>query len=95
MTVATVDRRVRRTRAALENSENRFRLAMKNAPIGEALVSPDGHWFSANEALCTMLGYTEAELAHITCPIGVPGIGGKQPEVIAASVAAQLLLTLG
>ncbi len=35
--------------------------------------------------------FTEQELAHITCPIGLPGIVGKQPEVIAASVAAQLL----
>ena len=36
-------------------------------------------------------GFTEAELAHITCPIGVSGIAGKQPEVIAVAVAAQLL----
>ncbi len=36
-------------------------------------------------------GYTETELAHITCPIGIPGIDGKQPEVIAVAVAAQLL----
>ncbi len=36
-------------------------------------------------------GYTEAELAQVTCPIGLPGIAGKQPEVIAVAVAAQLL----
>ncbi|EHR73589.1 xanthine dehydrogenase accessory protein XdhC [Burkholderiales bacterium JOSHI_001] len=30
-------------------------------------------------------------LARITCPIGVPGIDGKEPEVIAAAVVAQLL----
>ena len=36
-------------------------------------------------------GFTAAELAHVTCPIGVPGIGGKEPEVIAVAVAAQLL----
>ncbi|MBA3771811.1 MAG: xanthine dehydrogenase accessory protein XdhC [Ramlibacter sp.] len=36
-------------------------------------------------------GFTQAELARITCPIGLPGITGKQPEVIAASVAAQIL----
>lgn len=36
-------------------------------------------------------GYTEAELAHVTCPIGVPGIAGKEPQVIAVAVAAQLL----
>ncbi len=36
-------------------------------------------------------GFTEAELAQVTCPIGVPGIHGKAPEVIAVAVAAQLL----
>ena len=36
-------------------------------------------------------GFTDAELALITCPIGVSGITGKEPEVIAVSVAAQLL----
>ncbi|RZI91836.1 MAG: xanthine dehydrogenase accessory protein XdhC [Variovorax sp.] len=36
-------------------------------------------------------GFTEAEMARVTCPIGVPGIGGKEPEVIAVAVAAQLL----
>jgi xanthine dehydrogenase accessory factor len=36
-------------------------------------------------------GFTAAELARITCPIGLPGIMGKQPEIIAASVAAQIL----
>lgn len=37
-------------------------------------------------------GYGESELDRITCPIGLPGIEGKQPAVIAASVVAQLLL---
>lgn len=36
-------------------------------------------------------GFAEAELARVTCPIGVPGIPGKEPEVIAVAVAAQLL----
>lgn len=36
-------------------------------------------------------GFSEAELARVTCPIGVPGIAGKAPEVIAVAVAAQLL----
>ncbi len=36
-------------------------------------------------------GFSAAELAHITCPIGVDGIKGKEPEVIAVGVAAQLL----
>lgn len=36
-------------------------------------------------------GYSAEELAQVTCPIGVPGIHGKEPEVIALAVAAQLL----
>ncbi len=36
-------------------------------------------------------GFSESECAQITCPIGVPGIDGKEPEVIAVAVAAQLL----
>jgi len=40
-------------------------------------------------------GFTDGELAHVTCPIGISGIAGKEPEVIAVAVAAQLLQTLG
>jgi xanthine dehydrogenase accessory factor len=36
-------------------------------------------------------GFSEAELTHITCPIGLDGVKGKEPEVIAVAVAAQLL----
>ena len=39
-------------------------------------------------------GFAAEEIARITCPIGVPGIAGKEPEVIAVAVAAQLLQTL-
>ncbi|MFM2399061.1 MAG: hypothetical protein RL341_1218 [Pseudomonadota bacterium] len=35
--------------------------------------------------------FSDAELATVTCPIGLPGIAGKEPEVIAVAVAAQLL----
>lgn len=36
-------------------------------------------------------GFSDEEVAFITCPIGVEGITGKEPEVIAVAVAAQLL----
>ena len=36
-------------------------------------------------------GFTAAELAHITCPIGIAGLADKRPEVIAVAVVAQLL----
>ena len=40
-------------------------------------------------------GFGDEELAQVTCPIGLPGIIGKAPEVIAVSVAAQLLRVVG
>jgi xanthine dehydrogenase accessory factor len=36
-------------------------------------------------------GYRAAELDAVTCPIGVPGVVGKEPEVLAVAVAAQLM----
>ena len=36
-------------------------------------------------------GFSAEEIAQVTCPIGLPEIKGKEPEVIAVSVAAQLL----
>jgi xanthine dehydrogenase accessory factor len=40
-------------------------------------------------------GIAEAALERLVCPIGVPGILGKEPAVIAAGVAAQLLQARG
>jgi xanthine dehydrogenase accessory factor len=37
-------------------------------------------------------GIGAATLARMVCPIGLPGITGKQPEVIAVAVVAQMLL---
>ena len=39
-------------------------------------------------------GFSDAEMARVVCPIGVPGITGKEPDVIAVAVAAQLLQSL-
>ena len=39
-------------------------------------------------------GFGEAALARVTCPIGLAGLHGKAPEVIAVSVVADLLLRL-
>jgi len=38
-------------------------------------------------------GISPAVLDRLTCPIGLPGIEGKEPAVIALGVVAQLLLT--
>jgi diguanylate cyclase (GGDEF)-like protein/PAS domain S-box-containing protein len=47
--------------AALRGSEERFRSAFDNAPIGIALVSRTGRWLRANRALGSILGYSERE----------------------------------
>jgi xanthine dehydrogenase accessory factor len=38
------------------------------------------------------IGIPPHMLGRLTCPIGVPGIGSKEPASIAAAVAAQLLI---
>ena len=47
---------------ARKEAEERFRRAFADAPIGMALVAPDGRWLQVNAALCALLGYPEDEL---------------------------------
>lgn len=58
------------------------------------LIGSRTKWASFSHRLLAR-GFTAQELARVTCPIGVPGIVGKQPEVIAVAVAAQLLQVVG
>ena len=55
------------------------------------LIGSKTKWASFRSRLAAR-GFLDAELAHITCPIGIPGIADKRPEAIAIAVAAQLLL---
>ena len=52
----------RETERALRESEERFRTAFENAPVGVALIGLDRRYLRANRALCEMLGYSEEEL---------------------------------
>ncbi|MDB5885369.1 MAG: hypothetical protein JWR74_1540 [Polaromonas sp.] len=58
------------------------------------LIGSQTKWAAFRQRL-EARGFNAEELAGITCPIGIPGIAGKAPEVVAVSVAAQLLQTLG
>jgi len=58
------------------------------------LIGSKTKWASFRQRL-EARGFTEAELSHVTCPIGVPGIADKRPEVIAVAVAAQILQVAG
>ena len=57
------------------------------------LIGSRVKWRRFREQL-RVVGHTEADLARITTPIGIPGIRGKSPAVIAISVAAQLVQVL-
>eukprot|EP01137_Pigoraptor_chileana_P008108 Opistho-2@54499 len=56
------------------------------------LIGSKSKWASFRQRL-EARGFSAAELDWVTSPIGVPGIAGKQPEVIAVGVVAQLLQT--
>ena len=49
-------------RESARESEERFRKAFDHAPIGIALVRPDGKWLRVNRTLCEIVGYSEEEL---------------------------------
>jgi len=51
---------------ALQESEERFRLTIDEAPVGMALVALDGRFVRVNRALCEIVGYTSAELTALT-----------------------------
>jgi xanthine dehydrogenase accessory factor len=69
--------------------------------LAEAILQrPALHWFGLIgsktkrmlfEHRLAARGVPALRIAQMTCPIGLPGIAGKEPAVIAASVAAQLL----
>ncbi len=51
--------------AELNASRERLRTAIENAPIGMALLDPNGRWLKVNEALSSFLGYSEEELLEL------------------------------
>ena len=52
----------------LGESDAPYRAAFAAASIGMALVTPDGRFLTVNPALCTILGYAEADLLTLTLP---------------------------
>ncbi len=57
------------------------------------LIGSSAKW-TRFQAQLKARGFTDVDLARVTTPIGVAGIRGKQPEVIAIAVGAQLLTML-
>ncbi len=89
-------RRLLATNRSLVQSEERFRLAMENAPIGEALVGLDGRWLKVNAALCDLLGYSKTDLLAtdfqtITHPEDLDGDMALVGKVLAGEIASYAL----
>ncbi|MEW6372059.1 MAG: EAL domain-containing protein [Pseudomonadota bacterium] len=51
-----------RAKAALHDSEERFRIAFDHAAVGLAQAARDGRWLSANRKFQDIVGYSEEEL---------------------------------
>ncbi|HVF78269.1 MAG TPA: PAS domain S-box protein [Solirubrobacteraceae bacterium] len=50
---------------ALRTAEQLFRTSFENAPIGMALVGPDGRFLRVNRSLCEIVGYDEPGLLAV------------------------------
>ncbi|HEX9042529.1 MAG TPA: xanthine dehydrogenase accessory protein XdhC [Trebonia sp.] len=64
-------------------------------PLGSVgLIGSSVKW-TRFQAQLAAAGHSPAAISRITCPIGQPGITGKDPAVIAVAVAAALLQRIG
>lgn len=52
----------RRDAAVIADAEEMFELSFARAPIGKAIVAPDGRFLKVNAAFCRLLGHAEAAL---------------------------------
>jgi xanthine dehydrogenase accessory factor len=68
--------------------------ALRTSHLGSiGLIGSAAKWRRFEQGL-RVEGHAESEIARIQSPIGTPDIGGKDPAMIALSVAAQLLRTV-
>ena len=56
---------IKKAQAALRESEERYRAVFDNAGIGIDLVGRDGKFVQVNNALNSMLGYTDKEFHQL------------------------------
>ncbi len=86
----------KRTQESLRESEERFHGAFEHAPIGMALVSPDGRWLQVNRSLCEIVGYSEQELLTmkfqaITHPDDLETDLGSRHQMLAGEIRSYQL----
>ena len=77
--------------AALADSEQRFRSAMRDSAVGMCMVTPEGLITNPNQALCDFLARPAAELSTLTWqeladPTEVPGDLETLDELLSAQI---------
>jgi anti-anti-sigma factor len=89
---ATIARDMTRERVAegaLRESEERFRIAFEQAPIGVSLLDLDGHFVQVNDTYCATVRRSREELMQLG-PVGI-----THPDDIAFTRYAMELLVAG
>lgn len=66
--------------AALEKSEEQFRLIFEQAPIGMAMTSLDSKFIKVNKTFVNMVGYTEEELLKLS-PNDITHPGDREKNI--------------
>jgi diguanylate cyclase (GGDEF)-like protein/PAS domain S-box-containing protein len=79
-----------RLRADALEATQRFRSSFDNAPIGQAVVSPEGRFLDVNNALCEILGYKrETLLARTIQSLTLPEDLKQEGDLIGQMVRSQ------
>ena len=68
----------KRVEDTLRESEERFSGAFEQAPIGVALVSPDGHWLKVNHAMCDLVAIPRPSSLTLTFQDITPSRGSRE-----------------
>ncbi|HTU98458.1 MAG TPA: PAS domain S-box protein [Solirubrobacteraceae bacterium] len=76
---------------ARREAQELFETAFSHAPIGMALIAPDGRWLKVNRALCAITGWPERELlqrpfAEITHPDDLSADADQLAQLQAAEI---------
>jgi anti-anti-sigma factor len=89
-TIARDMTRERAAEAALRESEERFRIAFEQAPIGVSLLDLEGNFVQVNDAYCAIIGHSREELMTLGGPAAV-----THPDDVAFTRYAMRLLIAG
>jgi PAS domain S-box-containing protein len=91
---------LRAEETALQQSEERFRLAFQHAAVGMALLTPEGRFVQVNPALCGILGRPERDLLgadwpSVTHPEDLPRVLDAVRRLVSGETNSVVLIKRG